>query len=77
MQVNLTGGMSLNGLPVSATVGPCNVASLPASPIAVQGLRGMATDSTATLAAGLGNIVAGLGTNIVPVYYDGTNWRIG
>lgn len=41
------------------------------------GARGFVTDATATLSAGLGNIVAGGGTNKVPVYDDGTNWRIG
>lgn len=59
---------------VPPPVAPCNVASLPT---ATQGLRGMAKDSTATLSGGLGNIVAGTGANIVPVYADGTNWRIG
>lgn len=53
---------------------PCIVSALPAG---AQGDRGMVTDSTVTLAAGLGNIVAGTGANIVPVYHDGTNWRIG
>lgn len=59
---------------VPPPIAPCNVSSLPA---ATQGLRGMAKDSTATLSGGLGNIVAGTGANIVPVYADGTNWRIG
>jgi hypothetical protein len=35
------------------------------------------TDATATLTAGIGAIVAGGGTNHVPVIDDGTNWRIG
>ena len=75
--VNVNGLINLNGLPVSATIAPCVVADLPASPIAVQGLRGMATDLTVTLPSGLGNTVVGLGANIVPVYYDGANWKIG
>jgi hypothetical protein len=41
------------------------------------GARYFVTDATQTLAAGIGNIVAGTGTNKVPVYDDGTNWRIG
>lgn len=41
------------------------------------GSRMFVTDSTATLAAGLGNIVAGTGGNQTPVYSDGINWRIG
>ena len=35
------------------------------------------TDSNATLTAGIGAIVAGGGTNVVPVCCDGANWRIG
>jgi hypothetical protein len=34
----------------------------------------MVTDATATT---FHSIVAGTGSNIVPVFYDGTNWRIG
>lgn len=51
------------------------VASLPAP--GNMGARDFVTDSNATLVAGLGNIVAGAGANKVPVYDDGTNWRIG
>lgn len=53
------------------------VSGLPAAGSAGAGARGFVNDSTATLAAGLGNIVAGLGGNFTPVYSDGTNWRIG
>lgn len=41
------------------------------------GARSFVTDSNATLAAGLGNTVVGGGANKVPVYYDGSAWRIG
>lgn len=58
--------------PISPYV--CTVAQL-GSPAA--GTRALVTDSTATLAAGLGNVVAGRGCDTVPVYADGTNWRIG
>ncbi len=51
------------------------VANLPASP--VEGQRCFVTDSTATMTAGVGAVVAGGGANNVPVYYDGANWRIG
>lgn len=48
------------------------VASLPtASPA---GQRYMVTDATATT---FNSIVAGTGANTVPVFSDGTNWRIG
>lgn len=52
------------------------VASLPASP--VEGMRASVTDSNAvSFTAGIGSVVAAGGSTHVPVYYDGTNWRIG
>jgi hypothetical protein len=52
------------------------VANLPASP--VRGLRWYVTDSNATsYTLGIGAVVAAGGSTIVPVFYDGTNWRIG
>jgi hypothetical protein len=48
------------------------VATLPATP--AQGDVAMVTDATATT---FHSVVAGTGSNIVPVFYDGTNWRIG
>ena len=48
------------------------VANLPAAGTA--GRRSFVTDATATTFA---SIVAGTGSNNVPVYDDGTNWRIG
>jgi hypothetical protein len=55
-------------LPVSA------VASLPAG---VAGAMAFVNDATQTMTAGVGAVVAGGGANTVPVYHDGTNWRIG
>ena len=51
---------------------PLTVASLPAAGTA--GRRWFVSDATATTFA---SIVAGGGTNKVPVYDDGVNWRIG
>lgn len=51
---------------------PVTVASLPAAGTA--GRRSFVSDANATTFA---SIVAGGGTNKVPVYDDGTNWRIG
>jgi hypothetical protein len=48
------------------------VAQLPAS--GNRGVCNFVTDANSTT---LGSIVAGGGTNKVPVYDDGTNWRIG
>lgn len=44
---------------------------------AQQGARSFVTDSTVAAAGNFGAVVAGGGANAVPVYYDGTNWRIG
>jgi hypothetical protein len=41
------------------------------------GVEAFCNDATMTHAAGLGTVVVGGGTNFVPVYSDGTNWRIG
>lgn len=51
------------------------VAQLPAAGTA--GRRAFVTDSNAAMTAGIGAVVAGGGANQVPVYDDGTNWRIG
>lgn len=56
---------ALNNLPIT-------VAELPSG--APAGLRSMVTDANATTFA---SVVAGGGANNVPVYSDGTNWRIG
>lgn len=53
------------------------VAALPAAATAGAGARATVTDSNATLTAGIGAVVAAGGANIVPVFSDGTNWRIG
>ena len=51
------------------------VASLPAATTA--GIRRMVSDSSVAASGNFGAIVAGSGANVVPVYSDGTNWRIG
>ena len=53
------------------------VAALPAAATAGAGARATVTDSNATLTASIGAVVAAGGANIVPVFSDGTNWRIG
>lgn len=53
---------------------PVTVANLPAAATAGSGARAMVTNSNNTTFAA---IVAGGGANIVPVFSDGTNWRIG
>lgn len=55
-------------------VTPCLVAALPAAASAGAGARAFVTDASATTFA---STVAGGGANNVPVYSDGTNWKIG
>lgn len=50
----------------------CTVATLP--PAGNAGARNFVTDATVTTFA---SVVVGGGANKVPVYDDGTNWRIG
>ena len=52
---------------------PTTYAQLPTA-VGIAGTRAFITDSsTATFAA----TVAGGGANIVPIYSDGTNWKVG
>lgn len=53
---------------------PTTVAGLVAAATAGAGTKNFVSDATATT---FGTIVAGGGANSVPVYSDGTNWRIG
>lgn len=55
-------------------VTPCLVAALPAAATAGAGAKAFVTDATATTFA---STVAGGGSTLVPVYSDGTNWKIG
>lgn len=59
---------------LKAQVAAVTVANLPLVATVGQGARHMVTDSNSVV---FGNIVAGGGANIVSVYSDGTNWRIG
>jgi hypothetical protein len=43
----------------------------------IEGARAFATDANLVAAGNFGSIVSGGGANKVPVYGDGTNWRIG
>lgn len=56
----------------SLTVGVGTVAGLPTSP--TQGMRRMVTDANSTT---FHAAVVGGGANVVPVYYDGSGWKIG
>lgn len=56
------------------TVGVSTVAGLPSAADAGQGAKRMVTDANATT---FNSVVAGGGTNVVPVFSTGTQWRIG
>jgi hypothetical protein len=59
----------------SSAIGPVTtVSGLPSAATAGTGARAFVTDATATTFA---STVAGGGSNKVPVYSDGTNWKIG
>lgn len=75
-QVNHVSNFSVykSGITLMAGV---TVANLPAASATYQGARGTVTDATQALTAGIGAIVAGGSNNVVPVFCDGTNWRIG
>ena len=53
------------------------VATLPSPASAYTYSKAFVSDASVTHTAGIGAIVAGGGANRVPVYSDGTNWRIG
>jgi hypothetical protein len=53
---------------------PVAVSALPSAATVGAGTRGFVNDANATTFA---SVVAGGGANVVPVYSDGTDWRIG
>ena len=78
--IGVTGSTSISDLPGLEAVSvppssiPQTVASLPTASRAGAGSRLFVSDATATTFA---SVVTGGGVNNVPVYSDGTNWRIG
>lgn len=57
--------------------GTFTVATLPAAAAGLKNARAFVTDASVVAAGNYGTVVAGAGANNVPVYCDGTNWRIG
>ena len=53
------------------------VATLPTASITIAGTRAAVSNANAALTAGIGTIVVNGGSNVVPVFCDGVNWRIG
>lgn len=60
--------------PSSGAISPVTVAALPSAATIGAGGKAFVSDASATTFA---SVVAGGGANNVPVYSDGTNWRIG
>lgn len=61
----------------TARVEPKTVATLTAAATAGEGAHSYVTDANTTYLLGAGTTVVGGGANRVPVFSDGTNWRIG
>jgi len=61
----------------SATFTPVAVASLPTASTALAGMRMAVNNSNAAYTAGIGATVVGGGSNVVPVFCNGSAWLIG
>lgn len=73
---NLTASGNITALNVRTT--PVAIASLPTCNAGAEGTHAAVNDSNAvSFTVGIGAAVANGGTTHVPVYCDGTNWRIG
>jgi hypothetical protein len=53
------------------------VATLPAASAEIAGTRAAVSDSNAAYTAGIGAAVVGGGSDVVPVFCDGSDWLIG
>ena len=75
----LTAAVLVNCTADAIKTGPTTVSSLVAlyPPATNKSARGFVTDSTQAMTAGIGTAVIGGGANNVPVYSDGTIYRIG
>ena len=73
-KLDVTGNIKSSGFQRTT---PVTVATLPAAATAGAGARHFVTDSTVAASGNFGAAVTGGGSNIVPVYSDGTSWRIG
>jgi hypothetical protein len=69
------GSLQLLNLTASGTV-TAGVFTFATLPTPAAGMSCYVSDASVVHAGNSGTIVAGGGANFVPVYYDGTNWRI-
>jgi len=70
----LAGGLGMAGELFLGKYIKMNVYTVATLPTGSQGMKAFVSDATATTFA---SVVAGGGANPIPVYHDGTNWRIG
>lgn len=70
-KLDVTGGVRGSS---SVITGVFTVATLPTGALAVKGARAFVSDANATT---FNSVVVGGGANNVPVFHDGTTWRIG
>ena len=73
-KLDVTGNIKSSGFQRTT---PVTVATLIAAATAGAGARHFVTDSTVAASGNFGAAVTGGGSDIVPVYSDGTSWRIG
>jgi hypothetical protein len=75
----VTGDITSNNIVANNIVRtkPITFSSLPAAATAGTGARSFITDGNLAASTNFGAQVSGSGSNNVPVYSDGTNWRIG
>jgi hypothetical protein len=72
-----TGSLAVTAVGSYIKTGGQTVAQLPAAATAGIGARAFVTDALTTVILGLGTNIAAGGSNKVPVYSDGTNWKYG
>ena len=70
---NITGGNLIS----SVTITTITTFDLLPSASTVSGARSMISNANLVASGNFGSVVGNAGSNVVPVYSDGTNWRIG
>ena len=75
LTLTMTAMQFLQQLWAATPLSPCAFDALPLSPQV--GMRGMITDSTLAPVGNFGIAAAGGGAKTVPIWYDGSAWRIG
>lgn len=71
--------LAVNALTAAVTTqfGTNKVYTVATLPVIAAPARAFVSDSTVAASTHFGSAVVGGGTNMVPVYFDNTNWKIG